>query len=121
MSINFQGNLTFDKSFYTLKHSNCAEISEVLNKFYEVPQFRAITPDTVILGHGGKTRDSLTIRFVDAWDIPIVPKKEVTLARVLHQLLLNTCFYNNEQPLSASYESVKKSLFKILKRNLDAK
>ena len=119
MSINFQGNLTFYKSFYKMKLSNCAEISDTLQKFYDMPQFKNIVPDTVIIGKGGKTRDSIIIRFGEDWDIPIVPKKEVSAGSVLHQVLLNTCFYNGEQPLTSSVEHIKKSLIKILQRNLD--
>ena len=120
MSINFQGNLTFDKSFYKMKHSNCAEIEDSLKKLYDLQNLKPLIPDTVIFARGGKTRDSIIIRFGKDWDIPIVPKKEVSAGSVLHQVLLNTCFYNGEQPLTSSVEHIKKSLIKILQRNLDA-
>ena len=121
MNISFQGKLTFDKSFYNLKHSNCAEIEKYVSKLYERPKLINLIPDTVIFGRGGKTKDSVVIRFGKDWDIPIVPKKEVSAGSVMHQILLNTCFYNGEQPLTSSVEHIKKSLIKIVQRNLDAK
>ena len=121
MNINFQGSLTFDKSFYKLKHSNCNEIADSVKRLYNMPKLNAIIPDAVIIGKGGKTRDNVIIRFGKDWEIPIVSQKEVTAGSVLHQILLNTCFYNGEQPLTSSVEHIKKSLKKIIQRNFDVK
>ena len=121
MNISFQGNLTFDKSFSKLKHSTCDEIADSLKKLYDMPKLNAIIPDTVVIGKAGKTRDSVVISFGEDWQIPIVPRKEVTAGSVLHQVLLNTCFYNGEQPLTSSVDHIKKSLKKIIQRNLDVK
>ena len=102
-----------------MKHSNCAEIEDSLKKLYDLQNLKPLIPDTVIFARGGKTRDSVVIRFGEDWDIPIVPKKEVSAGSVMHQVLLNTCFYHGEQPLTSSVEHIKKSLIKILQRNLD--
>ena len=115
MSINFQGKITFDKSFYSLKQSNCKEIEKYVNEIYAAKPLSDIIPDTVIFGKGSKKGDQVLIRFDKNWDIPIVTKGEVTSGCVLHQILLNTCFYNGEQPLCSTFKYVKESLIKIIK------
>ncbi|MBQ8634627.1 hypothetical protein IJ425_00555 [bacterium] len=117
MSINFQGKLTLDKSFYSLKQSNCKEIEDIVRKVYDTPKLTDIIPDTVIFGKGSKKGDQVLIRFGKNWDIPIVTRGEVRAGCVLQQILLNTCFYHGEQPLCSSFKYVKESLIKILKRN----
>ena len=113
MNINFCGKLTIDKSFYSLKQSNCGEIKSTAQKLYENPILTQIIPDTTFFAKGSKKGDTMRIKFGN-YSFDIVTKGEVTSACVLHQLLLNTCFVNNKQPFSISYKYIKKALIEIL-------
>lgn len=117
MSISFQGNLKIDKSFYTLKQSNCKKIAENAQKLYDTPKLRNIIPDTTIFGKAAKSGDKVLIRFGKDWDIPIVTKGEVTAGAVLYQILLNTCFYYDETPRFSSGKDIMEIIMKIIKKN----
>jgi len=117
MNISFQGNLRIDKSFYSLKQSNCKDIIESAQKLYDTPRLAKIIPDTTIYGKGCKTGDKVLIRMGKNWDIPIETRGEVTSGCVLHQILLNTCFYNGEQPLSSSGKYVMETIMKIIRKS----
>ena len=113
MTINFCGKLNIDKSFYSLKQSNCKEIAESAQKLYDNQILTQIIPDTTFFGKGSKKGDMMTIKFGD-YSFEIVTKGEVTVGCVLHQLLLNTCFVNNKQPISSSFKYIKKAIVEIL-------
>lgn len=117
MNVNFLGNLKIDKSFYTLKQSNCEEIVDYAQKLYNTPKLSNVIPDTTLYGKGSKSGDKVLIRFGKNWDIPIVTKGEVKAGSVLYQILLNTCFYYDENPKFSTWECITKTIEKIVKKN----
>ena len=113
MNINFCGKLNIDKSFYSMKNSNCEKIISSAQKLYDNPILTQIIPDTTFFGKTSKTGDKMKIKFGD-YCFEIVESGEITSGCVLHQLLLNTCFVNNKQPFSSSYKYIEKAIFEIL-------
>lgn len=117
MNVSFLGNLKIDKSFYTLKQSNCKEIVDYAQKLYDTPKLSDLIPDTTLYGKGAKSGDRVVIKFGKHWNIPIVTKGEVKAGAVLQQILLNTCFYHDENPRFCSYECIMDTIKKIIKKN----
>ncbi|MBQ8847926.1 MAG: hypothetical protein IJ003_03185 [Candidatus Gastranaerophilales bacterium] len=117
MNISFTGQLRADDSFFKLKHSDSEKIYSRVKEFYDHPKFTQLLPDTVLYGQGRKNGDWMTINFAGI-DIPIQTKGEITVGKVLHQLMYNTCVYNGKIPLSSSPEYVMKALREIIKEKL---
>ena len=113
MTVNFCGKLNIDKSFYSLKQSNCEDIIQSAQKLYDNQILTQIIPDTTFFAKGAKSGDMMRIKFGD-YSFDIVTKGEVTSGCVLHQLLLNTCFVNNKEPFSSSFKYIKKAIIEIL-------
>ena len=117
MNINFTGKLIVDKSFYSLKQSNCDEIVSLTKKVLDTPAIQEIIPeDITLLGKGSKRGDMVTIKYGD-FPIEIVTKGKVNSASVPHQILLYTCFKYNKKPRNALFKNVFEKIVEIVKEN----
>lgn len=116
-NINFCAKLYTDKSFYSLKQSDCENIYNKSKKLVEAPIITDMIGDDVVLsGRGTNKGDEVFIKIKDK-NIPIITKGEVHAGAVLQQILIYTCLKNGIEINSSSPKEICKKIKEYIEKN----